>query len=340
MRILVTGGAGFIASHVADAFVAAGHEVVVVDNLVTGRREHVPAGARFVDADVASPDLADLVAEFRPDIIDHHAAHADVRQSVEDPGYDASVNVLGLISLIQAAVGAGVGKVIFASSGGAIYGEPEVLPCDEAHPVRPISPYGASKAAGEVYLETLSRVHGLDYTILRYPNIYGPRQHPYTEEGQVVAIFARLMLAGRQPTIFGDGEQERDFLYVGDVVQANLLALAQGSRQTLNLGTGRGLTVNELFRMLKSLTGYPGDAAYAPARPGEIFRITLDATRARTAMGWEPKTQLADGLRATVDWVRATMDAETWGRGDGGTGRSSPSRPVSPSPPQHPEGAA
>lgn len=307
MRILVTGAAGFIASHVAEAYLRLGHEVVVVDNLSTGRRENVPKGARLIEADLVSPKLADLVAEVKPDVVDHHAAHADVLQSVTDPAYDARVNVVGTIALIDAAIRAGAQRFIFASSGGAIYGEPDVVPCDEAHPVRPISPYGASKAAGEIYLETLSRIHGLDYTILRYPNVYGPRQHPYTEEGQVVALFSRLMLGGRRPTIFGDGRQERDFVYVGDIVEANTLALERGPRGVFNIGTGRGLTVNELYQRLKTLTGYEGDVTYAPARPGEVFRIALDAGRAREALGWEPRTPLEDGLRATVEWVRETV---------------------------------
>ncbi len=310
MRILVTGGAGFIASHIAEAFLAQGHEVLVVDNLSTGRRENVPEGARFVEVDLTSPELAETVREFRPDIVDHHAAHADVRQSVDDPTHDARVNVVGMLGLIQAAILAGTGKFIFASSGGAIYGDPDVVPCDETHPEKPVSPYGASKKAGEVYLETMSRVHGLDYTILRYPNVYGPRQHPYTEEGQVVAIFSRLMLADRVPTIFGDGEQERDFVYVGDIVDANLRALTAGSGGTFNIGTGEGLTVNELYKKLKALTGYEGDAKYAPARAGEVFRIALDASRARSVLGWQPKTPLDEGLRATVDSIRSAMAPE------------------------------
>jgi len=310
MRILLTGAAGFIASHIAEAFLSRGHEVLVVDNLSTGRRENLAPGARLVEMDLTSPELGDVVRDFRPDIVDHHAAHADVRQSVEDPTYDARVNVVGMLALIQASIDAGAGKFIFASSGGAIYGDPDVVPCDESHPERPVSPYGASKKAGEVYLETMSRVHGLDYTILRYPNVYGPRQHPYTEEGQVVAIFSRLMLADRVPTIFGDGEQERDFVFVGDIVEANLRALDAGSRGTFNIGTGTGLTVNALYRMLKALTGYEGDAKYAPARTGEVFRIALDASRARSVLGWEPKTSLDVGLSATVESIRAAMAAE------------------------------
>ncbi|MPZ15758.1 MAG: NAD-dependent epimerase/dehydratase family protein [Chloroflexi bacterium] len=304
MRILVTGAAGFIGSHVAERFLALGHEVVAVDNLTTGRRENVPAGARFFETDLCSPELARLVADVRPDVIDHHAAQADVRQSVDDPAYSARVNVMGVIALLEAAARCDVRKVVFVSSGGAIYGEPEVIPCDEDHPTRPISPYAASKAAGELYVETFSRMYGFDYTILRYANVYGPRQHPYTEEGQVVAIFSRLMLEGRQPTIFGDGEQGRDFVYVSDVADANARALDRGSRAILNLGTGDGTTVNELYRRLSRLTGFGGEAKFGPPRPGEVFRIALDASRARSDLGWEPATPLDDGLQATVDWFR------------------------------------
>jgi len=310
MRILVTGAAGFIASHVADAFLERGHEVVVVDNLSTGRRENVPAGARFIEMDLTSPALADVLAEVRPEVVDHHAAQADVRQSVSDPTFDARVNVLGTLALVQAAIEVGAGKFIYASSGGAIYGDPDVVPCGEDHPIRPISPYGASKAAAEIYLETMSRVHGLDYTILRYANAYGPRQHPYTEEGQVVAIFTRLMLADRQPTIFGDGEQERDFVYVGDIVDANLRALEGGSRGTFNIGTGRGITVNHLYQQLGALTGHEGEARFAAPRQGEVFRIALDPARARAGLGWEPTTPLDVGLRRTVEWIREAMAME------------------------------
>lgn len=313
MRILLTGGAGFIGSHVAEAFLKYGHDVTVLDNFSTGRREDVPNGVRLVEMDISDPEVADLVADVRPDVIDHHAAHADVVQSVSDPVYDARVNVLGTLALVSAAVRADVRKFIFVSSGGAIYGDPRVVPCNEEQVPRPISPYAASKGAGELYVETFSRIYGLDYTILRYPNVYGPRQHPFTEEGQVVALFARLMLEGRQPTIFGDGNQERDFVYAGDIADANVAALERGSRRTINIGTGRGLTVNELARRLKSLTGYTGEVAYGPARPGEVYRIALDATRARNELGWTPKTALDEGLGATVEWVRSEMGATRGG---------------------------
>lgn len=307
MRILVTGGAGFIGSHVAEAYLKAGHEVAVWDNLTTGRRQNVPAGVQFSQLDLAGESLADAMASIRPEAISHHAAQADVRQSVADPVRDARINVVGSIALLQAAVDCGARKLIFASSGGAIYGEPESVPCTEEHPIRPISPYAAAKAAAETYIQTFGRIHGLDYTILRYPNVYGPRQHPYTEEGQVVAIFARQMLSGRQSTIFGDGEQGRDFLYVGDVAEANVLALNRGSQGTFNLGSGQLATVNDLYRQIAELTGYSGRAAYAPARPGEVYRITLDATRAGSELGWQPRTGLADGLAQTVGWVRQQL---------------------------------
>lgn len=307
MRILVTGGAGFIGSHVAQAFVDAGHEVFVLDNLSTGRRENVPEQAEFIPIDVTTDEAGFAVASIRPDVINHHAAHADVRQSVLDPLGDARANVLGLLSLLQAAAQARTKKFIFASSGGAIYGEPDTLPCGEGHPLRPISPYGAAKLAAEVYVQTFGRTCDLDYTILRYPNVYGPRQHPFTEEGQVVAIFARQMLAGIEPTIYGDGGQGRDFVYVRDVVEANLLTLERGSGGVFNLGTGQLTTVDELYRRLRSLTAYQGEVQYAPARPGEIYRISLDASLAQDELGWEASTPLDDGLRNTVDWMRGEL---------------------------------
>jgi UDP-glucose 4-epimerase len=280
---------------------------MILDNLSTGRRDQVPEGATFVEADVTGPDFAAVVKDFRPELIDHHAAHADVVESVLDPASDARTNVVGTVRMIKAAVDAGVGKMIFISSGGAIYGEPDYLPVDEAHPTRPLSPYAAAKAAGEIYMETLSRIHGIDYTILRYANVYGPRQHPYTEEGQVVALFARFMLEGRRPKIFGDGEQARDFVYVSDVVDANMRAIDRGSRETLNIGTGNLVTVNQLYAQLQALTGYAEPAEYAPARPGEVYLQSLDASRAREKLGWTPRMPMDEGLRATVDWIRGTM---------------------------------
>lgn len=303
MRVLVTGGAGFIGSHVADALIAEGHDVCVLDNLSTGKRDNVPSGAQLVECDLVDPATAQLVAEFQPDVINHHAAHADVVESVRDPVHDARVNVLGTVALLQAAVQAGVRKFVLISTGGAVYGEPEYSPCDERHPARPLSPYATSKLAVEEYLRMFHRVHGLDYTVLRYANIYGPRQHPYTEEGQVVALFARLMLEGRQPTIFGDGEQGRDFVFVGDVARANVHALDRGSGETVNIGTGRLLTVNALYHQLQDLTGFEDPPAYAPARPGEVYRIALNADRADQVLGWRAETPIEEGLRQTVSWL-------------------------------------
>lgn len=301
MRILVTGGAGFIGSHVVDAFVAAGHHVAAVDNLSTGRRENVHPKAAFYRVDIASPELREVVARERPEVISHHAAQVDVRRSMADPLYDARCNILGSIRLLEYAREFGVRKVIYSSSGGAVYGEPIYLPCDEEHPIRPLCPYGVSKYAVEQYLFLYRENYGVDYTILRYPNVYGPRQDPTGEAG-VVAIFTDQMLNGGTPVINGSGEQERDFLYVEDCAQANLLALENGSGRVYNLGTGVGTSINRLFALLKALTGYAGDPIYGPAKIGETFRIYLDAGRARQELGWRPTVPLEEGLERTVAW--------------------------------------
>ena len=311
MRVLVTGGAGFIGSHVVDGLIAAGHQVWIVDNQSTGSRRNVNPAATFYEADIRSPELAEIFDAARPEIVDHHAAHAEVRESVDDPVYDADVNVLGSINLFQQCVRTGVRKVIFISSGGAVYGEPQALPCAEDHPIRPLSPYGASKAAVELYLFLYKQTYGLDYTVLRYANVYGPRQDMLAEEGRVMAIFSQLMLAGRQPTINGDGEQQRDFLHVADAVAANLLALERGSGQAYNLGVGRPTSVNQIFGLLKGLTGFAGEAAYGPAKPGEVYRIYLDSSKAGRELGWEPRVGLEEGLRDTVRYFREQLSQQT-----------------------------
>jgi UDP-glucose 4-epimerase len=262
MRILVTGGAGFIGSHVADRFVSLGHEVAVLDNLSTGFREFVPSQARFFPADITDGPAVDrCLAEFRPEIVDHHAAQIDVRKSVSDPVFDARVNILGGIELLTACTRHHVRKVIYASTGGALYGEGRTLPATEDHPVNPEAPYGASKHTVEHYLYLWKLLHGLDYTVLRYPNVYGPRQNPHGEAG-VNAIFIGLMLRGERPRIFGTGEQVRDYLYVGDVVEANEVALTAGSGETVNLGTGVGTSVNQIFRELQGILDFAGDPIY------------------------------------------------------------------------------
>jgi UDP-glucose 4-epimerase len=304
-RILVTGGAGFIGSHVVDRFIELGHELAVFDDLSTGFREFLNPKARFFQGDLADASAVDLcVGAFKPDLVDHHAAQIDVRKSVADPVWDARVNILGSIGLLQACTRHGVNKVIYASTGGALYGEGRQLPATEDHPVNPEAPYGASKHTVEHYLYLWKLLHGLDSTVLRYPNVYGPRQNPHGEAG-VNAIFIGLMLEGKRPRIFGDGNAVRDYLYVSDVVDANALALAKGSGEVVNLGTGVGTSVNDIVRELKAILGFQQDAIHDAPRPGEVQRIYLDASKAKRVLGWAHKIGFSEGLRRTVVWSRA-----------------------------------
>ncbi len=304
MRILVTGGAGFIGSNVADRFVELGHEVAVLDDLSSGFREFVPSRARFYHASVTDVAAVDrCFGEFRPELVDHHAAQIDVRKSVTDPVFDASVNILGGLRLLEACTRHGVRKFVYASTGGALYGEGRQLPATEAHPINPEAPYGVSKHTLEHYLYMWKLLHGLDYTVLRYPNVYGPRQNPHGEAG-VNAIFIGLMLEGKRPRIFGTGDQVRDYLYVSDVVEGNVIALEKGSGEMVNLGTGVGTSVNDIVRELNAILGTRIEPIQEAARPGEIQRIYLDATRARRVLGWAPTVSFAEGLRRTVEWSR------------------------------------
>jgi UDP-glucose 4-epimerase len=304
MRILVTGGAGFIGSNVVDRFLAQGHDVAVLDNFSTGLRGNLNPKARLFEADLTDAVAVDAaVGAFRPELVDHHAAQIDVRKSVTDPIFDARTNLLGGIGLLEACVRHDVRKVVYASTGGALYGEGKTLPATEEHPIHPESPYGVSKYAFEHYLYYYAKLYGLDTTVLRYPNVYGPRQNPHGEAG-VNAIFIGLLCAGKAPTIFGDGEQVRDYLYVDDVVDANERALTAGAGETVNLGWGKPVSVNDIVRELKTILGGGPDAIYAEARPGEIQCIYLDASRARRVLGWEPKVTFADGLKRTVEWYR------------------------------------
>lgn len=303
MKILVTGGAGFIGSHVVDLFINAGHEVVVVDNLTTGRTSNLNPKAKLYSIDLRSPELEQVFLAERPDIIDHHAAQINVRRSVADPVFDADNNVMGGLNLLNMAVKYKARKFIYISSGGAIYGEPVYLPCDEDHPIRPLSPYGATKYMLELYLSMFQRTYGLDYSVLRYPNVYGPRQDPAGEAG-VVAVFTDSMLRGQPVTIFGSGEQVRDFVYVEDCARANLLLLENGSGRAYNLGYGVGTTINQLFRELKAITHYELEANYAAERLGEIFKCYLDASRAAEELGWKPTVSLKEGLQLTVNYFR------------------------------------
>jgi UDP-glucose 4-epimerase len=302
-KILVTGGAGFIGSHVVDGFLAAGFEVVVVDNLSTGRRGNLNPAATFYELDIRDAGLAAVFEKERPAFVSHHAAQIEVRKSVADPLFDAEVNVLGSLNLLECAREAGVERVVYASTGGAVYGEPVYLPCDEAHPVAPLSPYGASKFVVEKYLSMYQQSYGLAYTVLRYANVYGPRQNPRGEAG-VVAIFAYQMLRGGQTMVNGDGDQERDFVYVGDVVQANLAAVQSGVSGVFNIGTGLGTSINQIYDHLAEVTGYPGQKRHGPAKLGETRRIYLDVKAAEKALGWQPAVDLAEGLGRTVAYFR------------------------------------
>jgi len=312
MRILITGGAGFIGSHVADACVARGHEVMVIDNLSSGKQGHVPSAARFVLCDVTSDTAVEAVRTFRPEIINHHAAQINVRASVADPQFDAQVNILGSIRLLEAARQNRVRKFLFASSGGAGYGEQEQFPAEEGHPIRPVSPYGAAKMSVELYLHYYRVQYGLDYTALRYSNVYGPRQDPHGEAG-VVAIFASLLLRGQTAVVNGDGEQTRDFVYVGDVVRANVAALERGDGISVNIGTGVETSVNTVFRILRDLAGSRQEEIHGPAMPGEQRRSCLENRMASYELGWYPETSLEEGLARTLDFFREKIrNTGTW----------------------------
>lgn len=304
MRILLTGGAGFIGSHIAEAYLAEGHEVHVVDNLSTGRRSHVPAGATLHEIDIHSRELERVFEEFAPEVVNHHAAQASVKVSSGDPVHDLEVNGAGTARIAHLAVQHGVRKVIYASSGGTVYGDPQALPVTEQHPIAPLSPYGLSKHIGEQYLQLFAKTHGLVSTVLRYGNAFGPRQDPYGEAG-VVSIFSALMLANKPCNIDGDGEQRKDYLYVGDVARANVLALTAADGETLNIGTGQGTSVNEIFASLQAATGDTTEPTHGPPRPGDVRNFWLDYSAAKNSLGWEPQTTFEEGVRLTVEWLRS-----------------------------------
>jgi len=308
MKVLVTGGAGFIGSHVAERLLSEGHEVVILDDLSTGHVEHLHPDARFYQMDVQSPWLDELFKIERPEAVLHQAAQASVRRSVADPVFDASVNVLGAVTLLQASVRHGVRRFLFASTGGALYGDADVIPTPEDYPTLPVSPYGASKLGAEVYLRTFHAVHGLSYAALRYANVYGPRQDPHGEAG-VVAIFARRLLSGEPARINGDGKQTRDFVYVGDIAEANARALTSDAVGSFNVGTGVETDINTIFQLLKRLSGNNQAEVHGPPMPGEQRRSVVDARKIEKVLGWRPRTSLEAGLDATVRYFRQESKA-------------------------------
>jgi len=305
VKILVTGGAGFIGSHVADGFRAQGHEVAVVDDLSAGNRANLDPAIKLYERDIRDASLDEVFADFRPDVVDHHAAQSNVPASVHDPVHDASVNVLGGLNLLRLAATYDVKKFIYISSGGAMYGEPDPneLPVKETAPVRPLSPYGASKQALEAWLGVYQRTFNVDYTILRYANIYGPRQG-IREEGAVVAVFATRMAADQSVTIDGTGQQTRDFVYVGDCVTANIAALDRGSGHAFNIGTGRETSIRDIYEAMAEVAGYGREPNYGPARKGDVVRIVLDPSLAERELGWRASMPLFDGLTKTYAFFR------------------------------------
>jgi len=304
LKILVSGGAGFIGSHIVDAYISAGHKVVVVDDLSRGKKEQVNKRAKFYQVNICDrKKLESVFKREKPQVINHHAAQIDVRKSVADPAMDAQTNIIGSINLAELAVKYKSKKFIFASTGGALYGEQDYFPADECHPIRPLSPYGIAKRSVELYLYYYHKIHKLEYISLRYSNVYGPRQDPFGEAG-VVAIFAQRLWRKEPVIINGTGKQTRDFVYVGDVVRANLLALKPGVIGEYNIGTGRETSVNEIYQLLASATGAKGKPIHGPAKKGEQMRSVLDARLARKVIGWKPEVKLEQGIKLTAQFFK------------------------------------
>ncbi len=306
MRVLVTGGAGFIGSHVADACRAAGHHVAIVDNLFTGKMDNVNPGIVFYRADICGPEIDEVIAHEKPDIISHQAARCDVRASMLQPLLFAQTNVVGSLNVLESCRRHGVKRFVYAQTGGCVYGEPVELPSPETHPIQPIEPYGVSKSVVELYLKVYQRHFGIAYVVLRYPNVFGPRQDANGEAG-VVSIFAKHMLLGTQAIINGTGEQTRDYVYAKDLAQANLAALTKGDNEAFNVGSGNGTSVNQVFASIKALTGYQRAAQHGPPRPGEVSASYLDSRKAARDLGWTAATPFEDGIRETVEYVREQL---------------------------------
>jgi UDP-glucose 4-epimerase len=308
MKVMVTGGAGFIGSNLVDRLIGEGHQVVVVDDLSTGRRENLHPEATFYQQDIRDEALEETFAGEGIEAIFHLAAQMDVRKSVADPVYDARVNILGTINLLQSGLKHGLQKFVYASTGGAVYGEPQFMPVTEEHPINPDCPYGISKHTVEHYLYVYNRLQGLNWTALRYPNVFGPRQNPHGEAG-VVAIFIQLLSGGKQCTIFGDGSKTRDYVYIDDVVQANIVALERGDNACYNVGWGTEVSDFTIFDTVRKALGLADEPLYKDVRAGEIFHICLEAKKIREQLGWSPKVTLEEGVAKTIDWYRRTGGA-------------------------------
>jgi UDP-glucose 4-epimerase len=306
VKILVTGAAGFIASHVADAYLQAGHDVVILDDLSRGKKENLPAKCRFYCCDIRNRQaVQSIFAAEKPVLVNHHAAQMDVRRGVREPLYDAEVNILGGINLIEAAIASGAKRFIYAGTGGAGYGEPQQMPVPEDYPIHPITPYGVSKHTVEHYLFTFRALYDLEYVVLRYGNVYGPRQSSQGEAG-VFAIFAEQLLSGAQPVIYGDGSKIRDYVYISDVVKANLAALDRGTGEIFNISSGVETSDQEVFELVRRLLGKSVRPKHAPVRPGEIRRICLDISKAGRLLGWTPRMSLAEGASQTIAYFQET----------------------------------
>jgi UDP-glucose 4-epimerase len=303
LNILITGGAGFIASHISDAYIAQGHQVAIVDDLSGGVRANINPKAAFYQLDIRSEKLEEIFRKERFDVVSHHAAQMDVRKSVADPKFDASVNVLGGLNVFECARKYGVKKIIFSSTGGAIYGEQDFFPADEEHPMRPLSPYGITKLCTEKYLYYYKQTYGIDYVVLRYANVYGPRQNPHGEAG-VVAIFCDKLLKGEEPVINGDGKQTRDYVFVADVVKANVMALHAEGTNIFNIGTGIETDVNKLFHVLRDELFPSCPERHGPAKAGEQQRSVITAGKIHSMLGWQPSVSLDEGLRLTAKYFK------------------------------------
>lgn len=304
IKILVTGGAGFIGSHIVDTYINEGYEVVIADNFSTGRKENLNPKARFYELNILDDSLEEIFKKEKIDILNHHAAQIDVRKSLDDPFFDAKVNILGGIKLLEYSRKYNLKKIIYASTGGAIYGEPKINPVPEEHSIFPLAPYGISKHALEHYIEYYAKIFSLDYTILRYSNVYGPRQDPLGEAG-VVAIFIGKILKGENPLIFGDGRQTRDFIFVKDVALVNLISLKKGSKEILNISREKETSVEEIFKEIKLNLKSNLEPVYKSARLGEVYKIALNNKKAKKILNWEPATDLSSGIKQTVEYFKS-----------------------------------